>query len=108
MSLDRRFFLGGVAATVVSLPAHAASTNVPAAATEKVVEDAWTILQAQPASLRLAPEPSSETAVWGYNGQVPGPLLRIKKGAELKVRLVNKLAQPTSLCWHGVRAPNPV
>jgi FtsP/CotA-like multicopper oxidase with cupredoxin domain len=37
---------------------------------------------------------------------VPGPLLRFKKGEEVKVRLVNKLAQPTSLNWHGVRIVN--
>src|SRR6202035_2424481 len=34
----------------------------------------------------------------------PGPLLRFKKGEEVKVRLVNKLAQPASLNWHGVRS----
>ena len=100
MSVDRRFFLGGVAATVVALPTQAA------AATDRVTADDWVTLEARPSSLRLVPEPAGETAVWGYQGRVPGPLLRLKKGAELKVRLVNKLAQPTSLNWHGVRTPN--
>ncbi|PNE11972.1 MAG: copper oxidase, partial [Beijerinckiaceae bacterium] len=45
-------------------------------------------------------------AVWSYNGEVPGPLLRFKKDEEVKVRLVNKLAQPASLNWHGVRIVN--
>ena len=56
--------------------------------------------------MRLLPEPAGETAVWGYDGEVPGPLLRYKKGEEVKIRLVNKLDQPTSLNWHGVRIDN--
>ena len=56
--------------------------------------------------MSLLPEPASPTTVWSYNGEVPGPLLRFKKGEEVKVRLVNKLAQPASLNWHGVRIVN--
>jgi FtsP/CotA-like multicopper oxidase with cupredoxin domain len=71
-----------------------------------VCEGGFRILEARDGALRLVAEPAAETAVWGYNGQVPGPLLRVKKGEELKVRLVNRLAQPTSLSWHGVRVAN--
>jgi FtsP/CotA-like multicopper oxidase with cupredoxin domain len=42
----------------------------------------------------------------GYDGAVPGPLLRTQQGEELRVRLFNELAEPTSLHWHGVRLPN--
>jgi FtsP/CotA-like multicopper oxidase with cupredoxin domain len=42
----------------------------------------------------------------GYDGTVPGPVLRIRRGEELKVRLVNELAAETSIHWHGVRVPN--
>lgn len=44
--------------------------------------------------------------VWAYNGQVPGPTLRIKLGETLRVRFTNKLPQPTTIHWHGVRVPN--
>ena len=37
---------------------------------------------------------------------MPGPTLRVKRGEELRVRLVNELAEPTSMHWHGVRVPN--
>ncbi len=33
-------------------------------------------------------------------------MLRAKAGEELAVRLVNKLDQPTSMHWHGVRIDN--
>jgi FtsP/CotA-like multicopper oxidase with cupredoxin domain len=44
--------------------------------------------------------------VWSYNGQVPGPVLRVRLGEEVVVRLKNDLPQPTTIHWHGVRVPN--
>jgi len=44
--------------------------------------------------------------VWAYNGQVPGPELRIRLGETLRVRFTNRLPQPTTIHWHGVRVPN--
>jgi FtsP/CotA-like multicopper oxidase with cupredoxin domain len=44
--------------------------------------------------------------VWAYDGQVPGPTLRVKLGETLKVTFTNKLPQPTTIHWHGVRLPN--
>lgn len=96
MRVDRRrlggLLAGGVAATL--LP-----TRVAGETPDKPI-----VLEAGPARLRLAP--SGDTAVWAYGGQVPGPLLRIKLGESVRVRLENGLAQPTTLCWHGVRLPN--
>ena len=42
----------------------------------------------------------------GFDGTVPGPMLRIRRGEELKVRLVNELGTETAIHWHGVRVPN--
>lgn len=44
--------------------------------------------------------------VWAYNNQVPGPVLRVRLGEEVEVRLKNDLPQPTTIHWHGVRVPN--
>jgi len=44
--------------------------------------------------------------VWAYNGQVPGPTLRIRLGETLRVNFTNKLPQETTIHWHGVRLPN--
>lgn len=41
-----------------------------------------------------------------YNGQVPGPLLRITEGDTLKVTLKNELDEATSIHWHGLHVPN--
>jgi FtsP/CotA-like multicopper oxidase with cupredoxin domain len=42
----------------------------------------------------------------GFDGAVPGPVIRARRGDEVKVRLVNALDEPTALHWHGVRVPN--
>ncbi|MGH8559543.1 MAG: multicopper oxidase domain-containing protein, partial [Methylococcales bacterium] len=44
--------------------------------------------------------------VWGYNQQIPGPVIRIRLGDTLEVKLINDLPQPTTIHWHGVRVPN--
>ncbi len=96
MHIDRRRFggvlAGGVAATVLPLAARGEASGAP------------TLLEADEAQLHLAP--GGETAVWAYGGQVPGLLVRVKLGEKVQVRLANKLAQPTTLCWHGVRIAN--
>ncbi|MDH3600455.1 MAG: multicopper oxidase domain-containing protein [Candidatus Tectomicrobia bacterium] len=50
--------------------------------------------------------PPYQTSVWAYNGQVPGPVIRIQLGDTLRVKLVNQLPEPTTIHWHGVRVPN--
>jgi FtsP/CotA-like multicopper oxidase with cupredoxin domain len=45
------------------------------------------------------------TRAWGYNAQVPGPVIEARVGDVLEVHLVNSLSQPTTLHWHGLRVP---
>ena len=44
--------------------------------------------------------------VWAYNGQVPGPTIRIRLGDRLRVNFKNRLPDETTIHWHGVRVPN--
>lgn len=39
---------------------------------------------------------------WGYNGQIPGPELRVREGDTIRVTLNNNLPVPTTIHWHGV------
>jgi FtsP/CotA-like multicopper oxidase with cupredoxin domain/plastocyanin len=43
---------------------------------------------------------------WGYNGQVPGPEIRVREGDRVRITLVNELPVPTTIHWHGVNVPN--
>jgi FtsP/CotA-like multicopper oxidase with cupredoxin domain len=42
----------------------------------------------------------------GYDGVVPGPTLRLRRGDEMRLRLVNAFGEPTALTWHGLRGAN--
>ncbi len=50
--------------------------------------------------------PPYQTNVWAYNGQVPAPVIRIQLGDTLELKLTNRLPQPTTIHWHGIRVPN--
>lgn len=39
------------------------------------------------------------------NGTVPGPLLRLRQGEDVVLRLTNGLGEDTSIHWHGVLVP---
>ncbi len=58
------------------------------------------------APARLALIDGQELDVWAYDGRVPGPTYRIRLGDTLRVRFTNRLPQPTTVHWHGVRVPN--
>jgi FtsP/CotA-like multicopper oxidase with cupredoxin domain len=47
-----------------------------------------------------------DTAVWSYNGTVPGPELRLRQGERLRIEVDNALPANTTVHWHGVRVPN--
>jgi FtsP/CotA-like multicopper oxidase with cupredoxin domain len=42
----------------------------------------------------------------GFDGAAPGPALRVRRGEDVHVRLVNGLPEPTAVHWHGVRLAN--
>lgn len=44
--------------------------------------------------------------MYGFNGQYPGPLLRVTEGATVVVRFRNRLDLPSTVHWHGVRLEN--
>lgn len=45
-------------------------------------------------------------STWAYNGQVPGPEIRIRKGQRLRADVTNNLSADTSIHWHGLAIVN--
>ena len=43
---------------------------------------------------------------WAYNGQVPGPVLRLRAGETLRAQLLNQLDDDTTIHWHGIALAN--
>jgi FtsP/CotA-like multicopper oxidase with cupredoxin domain len=47
-----------------------------------------------------------ETAVWAYNGSVPGPEIRVRQGERVRIAVENRLGEETTVHFHGIRLPN--
>ena len=63
-------------------------------------------LRAREAQVALAGAAHPRTAVWGYEGSVPGPALRFRQGERLRIELENLLPADTTVHFHGIRLPN--
>jgi FtsP/CotA-like multicopper oxidase with cupredoxin domain len=101
LTSTRRIVLGGgLAAALWPLGAWA-QADTPALAAEGMLN-----FEAAPARLQLGPSPAEPAAALAYSGVIPGPLIRLRQGEELKLRLSNKLAEPTTLSFPGLRAAN--
>jgi CopA family copper-resistance protein len=101
----RRFMLGAAAAGAISgipcLPrrALAAPSRAP------VLSGTEFQLEIGPTPINITGQPRIATAV---NGQVPAPILRWREGDTVTLAVSNRLSVPTSIHWHGIRAPSPM
>src|SRR6266545_2142042 len=50
--------------------------------------------------------PSVFVDALSYNGQVPGPIIRVTEGERVRIRVKNNLGQTTGTHWHGQRLTN--
>jgi FtsP/CotA-like multicopper oxidase with cupredoxin domain len=68
----------------------------------------------RPAAVRLVAAPATldlggwTVRAWAFNGELPGPELRLRAGEVLRARLENRLPAGTTVHWHGIRLPNPM
>ncbi len=54
----------------------------------------WTIL------------PGVKVDAYAYNGQVPGPQIRVRQGDRVRINVTNHLPDTTTVHWHGLIVPN--
>ena len=100
MPNSRRRFLSGAAALAVF---GRAGGWAPAARGE---DRDGELLHASPGTARLAPPGYPETPIWGYEGQVPGPTIRLRQGERVTRRFINELTEASTVHWHGIRIAN--
>jgi FtsP/CotA-like multicopper oxidase with cupredoxin domain len=72
----------------------------------RVAADEPLLLVPMPSSAPLYGGTADPTPIWGYQGRVPGPVIRVRRGERVRVRLRNGLVQPTTVHWHGIRLDN--
>lgn len=56
--------------------------------------------------LRWEVTPGQFVDAQAYNGQLPGPVMRVAEGERVRVRVKNELADSTAVHWHGQRVAN--
>ena len=103
MLFTRRKLIGSAVLTLLApaLPARAQEARTKD-------KDGFVLLEARPGTAQILPPPAPPTKIWSFGGQSPGPLLRVNFGQEIKARLVNRLEQPMSLHWRGMRIANEI
>jgi len=93
---NRRRFLGTVALASCGLAVKAAFPGtLPIFGEEK----ADVTLRISPVSFEISPGRVIHT--YGYNGQVPGPVLRMKEGKAVTVDVFNDTEHEEIVHWHG-------
>ena len=64
-------------------------------------------LTASPGEVEVGPGRTYRT--WLYNGQFPGPEIRVREGERLRITVENDLPDAgTTVHWHGLPVPNPM
>jgi FtsP/CotA-like multicopper oxidase with cupredoxin domain len=95
LSMNRRSFIAGAGALLSS---KALNALVPQAVAPKGKADHS--LRIEPCSLDIGPGITIKTVA--FNGQVPGPLLRLREGVPVTIDVTNAGSLPDLTHWHGL------
>jgi CopA family copper-resistance protein len=100
-SISRRRFVRGVAALGGAV-ATGFRPGLAEAAEATELRGSIFHLQIGETPINITGAPRMATTV---NGIAPGPVLRWREGDTVTLHVTNRLKEPTSIHWHGVRSP---
>lgn len=63
-------------------------------------------LTAETVLAQILPPDDPKTAMLGFNGNTPGPEIRVRRGAQVQVQFNNRINQGSAVHWHGIRSDN--
>jgi len=102
--VDRRQFLTATSAVALQMGSRGLFPNL--AWTAQSATKADFTLRIAPVSVELAPGKIVKAV--GYNGSVPGPLLRMREGVSATVDVFNDTSTEELVHWHGLMVPSEV
>jgi FtsP/CotA-like multicopper oxidase with cupredoxin domain len=70
------------------------------------VENGVKIFDLETSIVQWEVEPGRKVEAWAYNGQVPGPQIRVREGERVRINLRNGLEESTAIHFHGLETPN--
>lgn len=63
-------------------------------------------LKAEAVTQQILPDGNAATSMLGFNGSMPGPELRVRRGERITIDVENGLDEGTAVHWHGIRLEN--
>ncbi len=63
-------------------------------------------LRAEEVTSQVLPAGDGTTRMLGFNGTMPGPELRVRRGERVTIDVENRLTEGTAVHWHGIRLEN--
>jgi CopA family copper-resistance protein len=105
LSLTRRRFMQGAAAAGAAFADPPFPLRAALAAPAPVLSGTEFALEIATVPLTINGRQAMAT---GVNGQVPAPILRWREGDTVTLAVTNRLSDPSSIHWHGVRTPAPM
>jgi FtsP/CotA-like multicopper oxidase with cupredoxin domain len=100
--MSRRTFLKTGAAALFGASIPVAFSSLARGGQKKTVREFH--FSASTAKVNLGAGP--DFTAWTYNGQIPGPEIRVKEGEIVRVVLKNYLPEGTTIHWHGIPIVN--
>jgi multicopper oxidase len=117
----RRSFLAVAGLAAAGLAVDACASHRPQRAVGRLARSAGGLQArprqapppgARPGAVRLVAAPATvdlggrTVETWTFNGELPGPELRLRAGEVLRARLENRLPAGTTVHWHGIALRN--
>src|SRR5438874_1750954 len=103
--ITRRRFVQGMAAAGVLVAAPWPLHRALAAPRAPVLSGTDFALEIGPVPMNITGRAVTGT---GVNGSVPAPILRWRESDTVTLAVTNRLAEPSSIHWHGIRTPSPM
>jgi hypothetical protein len=73
---------------------------------EPRIENGVKLFDLEPSVIRWTILPGITVDAFAFNGQVPGPQIRIRQGDHVRINVRNRLPESTTVHWHGLILPN--
>jgi len=70
------------------------------------IENGVKVFDMETSVIRWSILPDTTVEAYAFNRQVPGPRIHVTEGDRVRIRVTNRLPEPTTVHWHGLILPN--
>jgi FtsP/CotA-like multicopper oxidase with cupredoxin domain len=92
--------------SMLAFPAETEGKGNPILEPTEVLDDGTKVFDLTAEIVDWEVEPGVFVEAWTYNGVVPAPQIKLDRGDNIQVRVLNNLPMGTDIHWHGVHTPN--